>query len=602
MSNSVVRRDDWDKVKLGLLEANIETTRIKELETKFNEMPPDIAGNVMDGGKYGISNAEHQKSRQLFRALNFLKAVNARRQGFAYGLDSAAKERFKEGTANIATLRTEVMNECNKLFAAQAPVLGIPVPVERATITTRPRPVVSTNTSEIQKVEGLLGLTKNGRLAQNVLLARDRFKSGLVARTNTAKSIVADSALVAEWLGAKQEIYNLFSANTNNWLFDVITINSATKSAYDNFQTNVAQNAAAIQSKLDVCKLLFSALEHAPPPISLLGKIGSAMAGQIKPGQLQTTPRYETLTSSKVKLVARMAELMEKYEQATTLVDLQSIPAESDISATLNLVSAAYLRKMQTFAGAGLDDIFGTHADAAARVDALKKEFIKEGGLSHVGGSMNAMNQGQLRPTGQTLLHDKLVKTVVTRYKQQTIEALEAVFTFRQSTVKAEDVRMAFEMWLYAKYICTLFQDGKSFKHGLSKGIVDFFIQTGGWGMLSPEDDHAISDNMRRLNWKEGENHKQMLHMFCQWYVQNINPFDLIVDVIRDDEPFTPELIQRLCREHIHKINQAKNAGRTQEWWKLGSSDWDWEKIRAKYISLCGSTRTKDDWLVIDIT
>ena len=587
MSNSVVRSDDWNKVKLGFLEAGIATHRIQELEIKFNEMPQDIAGNVLDGGKYGISNAEHQKSRLLFRALNFIKAVNARRQNFAYGLDSAAKERFKEGTANIINLRTEVMTECNKLFAPQAPVLDIPVPVERAKITTRPQFDVSTNTSEIQKVDGLLGLTQNGRLAQNVSLARDRFKSGLDARKRTAHSMVTDrNTLVAEWLTAKQEIYNLFSAKTNNWLFDVITINSATKSAYYNFQNNVAQNAAAIQSKLDACKILFSALEHAPPPISLLGKIGSAMVGQIKPGELKTTPKYETLTSSKVTLVAKMGSLMEKYEQATTLVDLQSIPVESDISATLNLVSAAYLRKLQTFAGAGLDDIFGTHDNARARIDELKEKFIKEGGLSHVGGSMNTMNQGQLRPTGQTALHDKLVETVVTRYKQQTIETLKAVFTFRQSTVKAKDVRIAFEMWLYAQYICTLFQNGKSFKHGLSQGIVDFFKQTGDWAMLSPEDDHAISDSLRLLNWKGGENHKKMLLMFCQWYVQNINPFDLIVDVTRNGVAFTPKLIQQLCHEHIHKINQAKNAGRVQKGWKLGSSDWDWMAIRVKYISL----------------
>lgn len=599
MSNSVVRREDWDKVKLGFLAAKIATSRIHELEIMFNDMSPDIAGKIMGGGKYGVHNEEQREGRLLFRAMNFLKAVGAQRQKFAYGTDAAAKERFKEGKAIIESLRNEVQAECNKLFAPQALVL-IRVPVDPVKMTTRPQPVVSTDTSAIQQVDGLRGLrmAKTVRLAQNVSLARDRFKSGLDARNKTAHSIVANpNTLVAEWLAAKQEIHNLFSANTNNWLFDVITINSATKSAYDNFQTNVTQNAVAIQSKLNVCKLLFSALGHAPAPISLLGKIGSAMVGQIKPGELQTTPRYETLTKSEVTLVAKMSALMVKYEQATTLMELGAIPPESDISATLNMVSAAYLRKMQTFAGTGLDDIFGTHADAVARVDELKTKVIKERGLGLVGGSMNVMNQGELRPAGQTELHNKLVATVVTRYKEQTIKALQAAFTFKTSTVTVEDVRSAFEMWLYAQYICTLFQDGKTFKHGLSKGMVDFFMQTGNWGMLSPEDNHATSDDMRRLNWKEGENHKRMLLMFCQWYLRNINPFDLIVDVMRNGETVTPQLIQRLCHEHINKINQAKNAGRDQKGWKLGRSDWDWSAIRVKYYSLTDHF-DENDWVL----
>ena len=76
--NSVELSASWQKVLLGFVSAKIPPNGITFLEGEFDSWDRKEAKSILEFGHFGESNIDHRDSRNLFRALNFLTAVQVK--------------------------------------------------------------------------------------------------------------------------------------------------------------------------------------------------------------------------------------------------------------------------------------------------------------------------------------------------------------------------------------------------------------------------------------------------------------------------------------------------------------------------------------------
>ena len=587
--NSVDLSAAWQKVKLGFLSASIPQDGIRDLEVEFDSWDQSDAKSILEFGRFSESNNENRDSRNLFRALNFLTAVQVKSVAGIYGgIEKDIKAQFSAGGSGNSELIKRVKGVYDAIAAVRAAAAArpiVPVPVDQVRLTAQPQlrtnaPVSLTTRQFDDAAREVLKTKLIGAMQQ----VRTNIRSS--NRELVAKSFDNNAAISTAWSEARRGIENAIDQNAHWLLFNYTTLNTAIMVAYRNFDDTVAKDSKKTGDRLKLISTVLDALSAAPPPLSVVGKVASKVVGIFRSDNYDPTSKYAPLKGDDKPLAVRLfAERLEQYENGTVLMDLSHLSKVAHDAAIATALSAATLTLMQDATKHVLDRIFGEDfVDSGNKLEAHKQAYLRK--------------SGQI-VRGQEKNQHLFMNAVIRGFASDVQKAIEAHYGWKKSVLDPNDLRIAIEMFLYSEYVIDVFHKQGNETRLYSDNMINFFAQKEKWGVLMlHQDTHEESTARRRLNWKGGDDHKRALVMFCGWYLKNINPFALITGTLRNGEPYSAELIVELCHAQIDLINRAISHGRTLTtfWGKTIKSSWDWDRIDYMYKSLC----TSDVWDMAD--
>jgi hypothetical protein len=271
-----------------------------------------------------------------------------------------------------------------------------------------------------------------------------------------------------------------------------------------------------------------------------------------------------------------LADVLQAYNSATSLSNLDSLSTAGEFKDTLSAISRALLTEMREVTRRVLDCTFGTDAKPEL-FDLFYSRFLARGGAGGRAGSGDAL-----------FIHQHLEPL-----KSHIKDVLESHLVYQWNGDQQQVLGARLRMGMVCAYLVEVFKGSTvGTQFNVNEQIVTFLASTASWGILMLDAPRANSEQRLRLNWKGDEIDKEALLLFCRWYVMNINPFHILVN-----GPAGAKRIQERCEQQILIINQAMNRARVGRFW--GGESWDLKKMWAAYEGLCAGAGVVD-WVTID--
>ena len=616
MPVSVKITEAWKKVGAGLLDAGLSDSDVKKLWQRLVSLPEPKAIDILEGGRFrGVQAGTPlmETQRRFARAMNLLLGLKAFQRNLAYKFDAAKRQEIITASSqdkvksDINRIAAEILTPDRKFDTSLPPLIDLPPPC-----ITPTAPLKRNQPVPLSMIYDPLDPKRRfQRAVFKTILVRNmeqQFQDIAVQGKERGKRVQAfaeeHTAEVRHvWKEARDQILQSATVKREWLLFNYAAATSALSTSYEKFALNVGQNQADLLTKSMLLAKLFGALKNAPAPMSLLGSIGEFALGEAKVDMLD--PR----TTFKAKMPQQSSGLVGKItDQLDRLKDLKNdafhvgpklgkIDNKSSLEITLNRLCQIQLETMQTILKNEITERFGDDKTCLAKFDEFRSIALRGERYDEIKGNFVAESKDSVYQDGpgkqkKQQLQQLMIDHVI-GYKKELIEQLDNILKDPPRSLRLDFFVSAIEILLYSQYIRELYKnaDKKFFADPLSPAIVTVFVDNRVLG--TPDAPHADSDQRHRLNWKNGNNHKIALAMFCNWYCAKINPFLLLTGGQIDGETCTPGLILKLMFAEIDRINDAISAGRTKK--LLGKTEWNWTAINLRYKLLCMKAESNPD-------
>jgi hypothetical protein len=603
----------WIKSKIndGLMAAQVAERERKWVEATFIGLPKPTQQALIDAvGGFGIFASDKNKvKRDLCRAMNAALAFDALLHGRKYVYDRVWREKILT-RLDLTSAQRVVLAQVNAAYTASQPLESfepITLPGPEAVIHTAvPPPVLPRAHPVSASVDKPGAGWKKLRLAvapvarANVIMksAATAFQTEGSERHDRLDAMVAQQTgeIGMVWTRASMTVREAVNDLAITNLQNLSSFNAVITSAYASYDQNVKDNQEALKNNVAMVGKMFSALKSAPPPLSFIGAIGETVAGAVKVQDgLDPRSRFESLKGPRASgFFCKLTAGLDALRDDTLRIgpDLSSLGSVSSLQDTLHRVCKSRMDEMSKVLRKTCDEHFGATSDVLQHFHSVVGDAVASGrgaiqGRIGVQGetysAAGADGKSVRKPVAGQTNSKAMICARIEQYQNELLEEMRPAIEFPK-LFAPQDAGYAMEMMLYSNYIVAMYESKVYRLKPVADGIVNFFARAEPWGVLMVESTQEVATEKQRLKWVDDTNHKQMLVMFCDWYLKNVNPFMLITGARRNGVLYTPKLIEVMCRTQIDKINAAVNVGRTKG---VLTSSWNWKAIEKEYARLC---------------
>jgi hypothetical protein len=566
--NSVVHADRIAKVKQGFTAAKLTTLQVKQIMGVFDVITESNAREVAQRTEFSVSSASKaseslfgsgktEERRQMARALAFVGDLQK-----LYDDEPLPKKRTDSEfetlwRGDFAALASKLTAAAQGLYEQDVklreilntPVIASPRPAPR-------RIVIPDETLALFNDS----VTRRGN-------RREELKQGFGA-FHTLKTGWSDSktALIANFVTA-------VNASTRN----LAAVQTAAELAYTEFEGFFREVGKENEAKIAMAKSLFSALaSHAPFPLSIVGKIGSAAVGvlhadtAIAQERALGPPKYfDTNVPTLVKFNEKLGAIKSWTADLTRLgVASGAMPSGTSIRTAIDTASSTTASLLNKVFVDAINETYGASPGEQADKSTAFFRMVQDG----LGGE-----DGGARP--------ELVAQLALRKLDVLLNVTKsAIASAGTSTiVNASEIQPFIELQLLAEYLAVLIPD-ENFTKAIPEGLIRR-LESPPFDIVRRKTGSSQTDKiyeLKKLPWVTGHpRHVGALVYFFRWYKRSVNPFDLATGKV------TSKGIWDAMGVAIGEIGTAVQAHKVKR--TLRSADTaDWTKVARDVVKIRG--------------
>lgn len=366
----------------------------------------------------------------------------------------------------------------------------------------------------------------------------------------------------SNWSNAKTDLVTEFIKSVNARLSNMHSIQLAATEAYGDYTRLFKVQAEATKDKISLVTKFFDAMkDYAPWPVSVIGKVGETICGQLhvdeeiqqgrRAGDKQYFDRNLPLLDSASKKFSEISN----WKQELTRVGVSAAQLSSSQSIS-DQIEAAKARAVEALVKVFQEAANQTYGGSVEQMADKSTEFYKRVVESNPKATPNELNHFALRK--------------ISRLSQETIEAFNNMGELTV-VVEAADIKPFIELNLYAELMAVAAPPNCDLDDvSLPEGLVEI-LEHKDFQLLTRKTDSGQSAAIYasgKLPWAGDRRHKAAIVLFFRWYALQINPFDIAVGRKKPGE------LREEMTARIRKIGVAVQARKIENTFSKDATDW----------------------------
>lgn len=606
----------WPKVLAGFADAKVSPDDIKAVTAAVNNLTLQEAMAAVPM-KFASDSGDEQKARRnLYRAAHCLWYLAYRSDK---SLPVVSWQTFHDTRSALESLRGIVLDHVKKALGRNELPISAPQD-DRPQVTARAPVVVRSSFNALKTFQNAANTVRGQVHAQRqqamtpVERARKALQPELMvatlraqgqARQVTAQALLARSKqdVARQYFLKLFDIHSYFTDQKLAMAFNFTAMSAAVETAYKAFEQDVkkgGEESISTFSKVGLAKLFFKGLSAAPPPLSLVGKIGGAVVDTLHVDTvIDQRPQHEVLRGDAANPIASalsstLSALGREFDDRTRVGNrLKGLTRSGDLQKALHITATHHYTLMRETVKEVCEQTFGGSSELR---ESKFQAFLDRLRRDKLGSVRGPLDEERLKSLAMTEA-DKLYK--------ETVDIIEIMMnSSKVQMLDNDDLVGAIELVLYGNYVLHVFRkedktSSKGYRYDFSASLPKTIVNrlaasTTEWAVLALDSTKKSADARTRLKWEDRDNHKRALCYFFEWLQAEMNPFLMLAGVNMGGKPVTAEFIRVQMMQYITKLNKAIVANAKKEAFYSIRTTWNWDEID---IAMGRATRLDPDVL-----
>ncbi|WP_295552768.1 hypothetical protein [Limnohabitans sp. Rim8] len=549
------------KIRAGFAAASVpldHSTRLLEMfDTLLAEQATELAKrsefSVYTHSKIGYSNGEDR--REMTRALLFIHDLQYLFEEKSLPAKKS-DEYFKElWQGDEPALKISLRNAAKALFdddmqaRTQLKALQEEIRVAMNIVVPKRPPLIL---PKINFDEVFLS-----RLRQTVNSQSNRIVD------SPASSNVINVASVA-WSNAKTRQLQVFTTKITNFLSNMQSIDTAATLAYEEFKKFFEDQACAEEAKIAMARKMFGAIaEHAPFPLSIVGKIGDAACGLAHVDKTISQTRqvggkqfFNSDIPTLEKFSAKFEEVKDWGSDLTKVgVHSSAVPNGASISQRIESAKMSTIKAMiSTFE----KSVFEVYGDTPSEMANTSTSFFR-----NLPNPIDGPYRG-LHPAGLS----QVVINKITALSDATIQTLDA---WKMDQIESETLQPFIELQLIAVFMAQKAPKEKDFDGFEIPDALIRRLENDPFKLISRKTGSSKSTDIFQkgmIPWAGNIRHIGAIVLFFRWYGEHVNPFLIATGTTSAQD------VRKNMRSMIELIGKKLDNSRIKRRLRDDTADW----------------------------